>query len=145
MLTQKKFPYKPHESELERASNSYLVSLVAVVAGLPIPLLNLVASLIFLLGNQKSTPFVKWHAMHSFLSQIVLFLFNSFAFWSTLAIVFSKAEVNYLYISYMVFVVLYNIFEFISTIYLGIQTRKGIHVEILFFGTLTDRLVNKKR
>ena len=34
MITTAKFNYQPHDSELERASNSYLMSLVAVIGGL---------------------------------------------------------------------------------------------------------------
>ena len=36
--------YKPAEHELEAASNSYLMSLLAVMAGLPFPIINLLAT-----------------------------------------------------------------------------------------------------
>ena len=39
--------YKPAEHELEAASNSYLMSLLAVMAGLPFPIINLLASDVF--------------------------------------------------------------------------------------------------
>ena len=45
MISNTTFYYKPNESELERASNSYLMSLVAVIGGLPLPILNLLASI----------------------------------------------------------------------------------------------------
>ena len=61
MIANTTFYYRPNESELERASNSYLMSLVAVIGGLPLPILNLLASIFFYLGNRNSTPFVKWH------------------------------------------------------------------------------------
>ena len=41
MISNTTFYYRPNESELERASNSYLMSLVAVIGGLPLPILNL--------------------------------------------------------------------------------------------------------
>ena len=53
MITTAKFNYQPHESELERASNSYLMSLVAVIGGLPLPILNLMASIFFYLETEK--------------------------------------------------------------------------------------------
>ena len=49
----------PGEHEAERASNSYLMSVVAVMAGLPLPIFNLIASIIFFFGNRKSTYFVR--------------------------------------------------------------------------------------
>ena len=49
------FPYKPDDYEAEKASNSYLMSVVAVIAGLPLPIINLVATAIFFLGNRKGT------------------------------------------------------------------------------------------
>ena len=38
----------PHEDEKERASNCYVMSLVAVMIGLPMPIINLLATGIFL-------------------------------------------------------------------------------------------------
>ena len=46
-----KFIYEPGEHESEKASNSYLMSLIALIAGLPLPIINLIATLIFYLGN----------------------------------------------------------------------------------------------
>ena len=80
MITTTKFNYQPHDSELERASNSYLMSLVAVIGGLPLPILNLMASVFFYLGNRKSTAFVKWHCTQALVSQLGLFFFNSAGF-----------------------------------------------------------------
>ena len=41
------FAYEPSEHEAEKASNSYLMSLIAIIAGLPLPIINLLATLIF--------------------------------------------------------------------------------------------------
>ena len=46
------FAYEPGEHEAEKASNSYLMYLVAVIAGLPLPILNLLATLVFYMGNR---------------------------------------------------------------------------------------------
>jgi len=132
------FPYKPGEHEAEKASNSYLMSLVAVVAGLPFPIVNLVASVIFYLGNRKGTYFVRWHATQSMLSQLGLVFFNSVSFWWTISIVFGDENVSNRYFAYLFTVIILNLFEFISTIYAAIETRKGKHVDFWFFGSLTD-------
>ncbi|MCC9072562.1 hypothetical protein LNQ49_13330 [Flavobacterium sp. F-65] len=133
-----KFKYKPYDSELERASNSYLMSLVAVLGGLPLPIMNLLASVFFYLGNRKSTAFVKWHCTQALLAQLGLFFFNTVGFWWTISIVFREGQFTNTYIAYMLTVVGFNLLEFIFTLYLAGQTRKGNHIEIYFFADITN-------
>ncbi|MDP1993761.1 MAG: hypothetical protein Q8K40_00805, partial [Ignavibacteria bacterium] len=61
MISIKPFTYKPDEYEAEKASNSYLMSMVALIAGLPLPIINLIATVIFYVGNRKGSYFVRWH------------------------------------------------------------------------------------
>ena len=49
------FAYKPTEAEAEKASNSYLMSLIAIMVGFPLPIINLMATLFFYIANRKST------------------------------------------------------------------------------------------
>jgi hypothetical protein len=42
------------------------------------------------------------------------------------------------YIGYIITILIFNISEFIATIYSAIQTRKGIHVKWFFYGNLTN-------
>lgn len=143
MISNSTFYYRPNESELERASNSYLMSLVAVIGGLPLPILNLLASIFFYLGNRKSTPFVKWHCTQNLLSQFGLFFLNSTGFWWTVSIVFNDEKVTNYYLGYMITLVLFNLAEFISTIILASKTRKGIHAELFLFSDLTNLIIKK--
>jgi len=143
MISNATFYYRPNESELERASNSYLMSLVAVIGGLPLPILNLLASIFFYLGNRKSTPFVKWHCTQNLLSQFGLFFLNSTGFWWTVSIVFDDEKVTNYYVGYMITLVLFNLVEFISTIILASKTRKGIHAELFLFSDLTNLMIKK--
>ena len=46
MITKTKFNYEPLEHEFEKASNSYLMSLMAIIVGLPLPIINLIATFI---------------------------------------------------------------------------------------------------
>lgn len=135
------FHTKPTETEAEKASNSYVMSLLALMAGLPFPIINLVATLIFFLANRKSTYFVRWHCTQALLSQSTVLPMNSAATIWTLTIVFGSNVVTDNYIAYLITVLLFNISEFAATIYAAIQTRKGKHVEWWFFGTLTNILL----
>jgi uncharacterized Tic20 family protein len=143
-MTTTKFPYKPVDSECERASNSYLMSLVAVVAGLPLPIMNLLASVFFYLGNRKSTPFVKWHCTQALFAQLSMFFFNTIGFWWTIGMIFQDGKVTNYYIGYMITIVVFNIIEFFGTLYLATQTRKGKHVQMYFVSDITNLICRTK-
>ncbi|HSY61187.1 MAG TPA: DUF4870 domain-containing protein [Cytophaga sp.] len=138
------FAYEPSEHEAEKASNSYLMSLMAVIAGLPLPIINLFATVIFYLGNRKGTYFVRWHCMQALLSQLSLFFINSFGFWWTVSIVFTSEEITSKYIAYIIALIIFNLVEFVATIYAAIQVRKGVHLEWWFYGELTNLICKSK-
>jgi uncharacterized Tic20 family protein len=137
MIELNKFAYTPEEHEAEKASNSYLMSLVAIIAGLPLPIINLIATLIFYLGNRKSSYFVRWHCTQALLSQLSMLFINSYGFWWTVSILFTEEKVTNNFIAYLIAAFIFNLAEFIATIYTAIQTRKGIHVEWWFYSNLT--------
>ena len=138
MINVLKFKYVPGEHESEKASNSYLMSLIALIAGLPLPIINLIATGVFYLGNRKGTYFVRWHCTQALLSQLSLLFINSFGFWWTMSIIFGGETITSNYIAYLITAIIFNLIEFIATIYTAIQTRKGIHVEWWFYGNLTN-------
>lgn len=140
MIQKNKFSYTPSEHEAESASNSYLMSLIAIAVGLPLPIMNLVATLIFYLGNRKSTYFVRWHCTQALLAQLSMLFVNSYGFWWTMSIVFSDEIISNNYIAFIISAFIFNLTEFIATIYTAVQTRKGNHIELWFFGALTNRL-----
>jgi uncharacterized Tic20 family protein len=144
MIASKKFNYKPNDSELERASNSYLMSLVAVLGGMPLPIMNLLASVFFYLGNRKSTPFVKWHCTQALFAQLGMFFFNTVGFWWSISIFFGEGKATNYYVSYMITIIVFNLIEFISTLYLATQTRKGNHLEMYFFSDVTNLICKTK-
>jgi hypothetical protein len=132
------FDYKPTDHESEKASNSYLMSLVALVAGLPLPIINLIATFFFYISNRKSTYFVRWHCTQALISQAALLCMNSFGFWWTVSIVFGDEQVSNRYFAYLITAFCFNIFEFISTIYCAVESRKGKFVKQFFFGNITN-------
>jgi hypothetical protein len=135
------FPYTPDEYETEKASNSYLMSLVVIMVGLPLPIVNVIASAIFYFANKKSARFVRWHCTQTLLAQGFTLPVNAAGLYWTLGIIFGRTTVSNNYIAYILTIILFNLVEFIATIYAAIQTRKGKHVVWWFFGPLTDTLV----
>lgn len=143
MIKKGKFKYNPLDHEAESASNSYLMSMIAIIIGLPLPIINLLATLFFYLSNLKSTYFVRWHCTQALLSQLSVLFINSYAFWWSISILFSDEKLSSNYLAYILIVILFNLIEIITTIYTAIQTRKGIHVEWFFYGTLTNLICRK--
>ena len=138
MNTRNTFSYKPEEHEAEKASNSYLMSLVVLIFGLPLPIVNLIASIIFYFANQKESHFVRWHCTQALISQFSLFIINTCGFWWTIFIVFGTEKVSTIYLTYIITIIIFNIIEFAATIFTAIQTRKGFHIEWWIYGSLTD-------
>lgn len=133
--------YKPTEYEKERASNSYLMSVVAIIVGLPLPIINLLATALFFFGNLKKSRFIKWHCTQALLSQLTIFVINSFGYVWTLKVIFSeKTEATNSYFAYIAVLLLFNLIEFIASIMLAIKVRKGIHVQWWLWGSLTNNI-----
>jgi uncharacterized membrane protein len=128
----------------EKASTSYLMSMVAIMAGLGLPLFNLIATFIFYMANRKESFFVRWHCTQALFSQLFLLLFNAPAFAWLMTIIFGSNEFNNNFFAYISVVLLINLIEFIATIYTAIQTRKGKHVEWIIIGPLAHSLVKPR-
>jgi len=144
MITTSDFHYQPSEHELEKASNSYLMSLIAIMGGLPLPIINLIATFVFYLGNRKGTYFVRWHCIQALFSQLFLLPFNSVGFWWTISIIFTPETITSNYIAYMITIFIFNLVEFVGTIYAAVVTRKGQHIEWWVIGGLTNLIVKDK-
>jgi uncharacterized Tic20 family protein len=137
------FTYPPNDYEAEKASNSYLMSLIALMVGFPLPIINLLATLLFYLNNRKALPYVKWHCTQALLSQLLIVVINSIAFSWTMAIIFGKPSISDAYIAYLLTIFIFNVSEFLVTIYTAIETRKGKHVEWWLFGPITNLIIKK--
>lgn len=144
MIQNTSFAYTPSEEESEKASNSYVMSLIAIMVGLPLPILNLLATFIFFLANRKASYFVRWHCMQALLSQLSLLVINSVLFWWTVAIVFQNETADNRYFAYLIVALTFNLIEFIVTIYTAIQTRKGKHITWWFYSDLTNAICKER-
>jgi uncharacterized membrane protein len=116
----------PHE--YEQASNSYLMAVVSVIAGIPLPIINLIAAIGFYLGHRKSTYFVRWHCIQSIIGQALLIPFNSIAFGWTIGVIFGNREASTAYWIYIITILWFNIFEFIVVLYTASKVRNGHNI-----------------
>ena len=133
----------PYEDEKERASNCYVMSLVAVMIGLPMPIINLAATGIFYLMSRKGTFFVRWNSIQALVSQVPLFIMNNILFWWTIRILFCYTNLSSAYIAYFITVNLYNIYDFVETVRSAVQTRKGKIHKWYLYSTITDKICKR--
>lgn len=130
--------YHPSDSEREKAANSYLMSLMAAMVGLPLPIVNMLATVIFYLANRKRTYYVRWHCTQALISQIPLYFTNTVLFWWTVRLLLGYESLTSFYFAYFFTVVLFNVIDYIATIYSAVKVRKGEQVEWYVYGGLTD-------
>ncbi len=133
----------PHEDEKERASSCYVMSLVAVMIGLPMPIINLLATGIFYFMSRRATFFVRWHSIQALVSQVPLFIMNNILFWWTVRVLFSFTDLSSAYIAYFITVNLYNIYDFVETVRSAIVTRKGGTHRWYLYSTITDKICSR--
>ncbi|MBS1773855.1 MAG: DUF4870 domain-containing protein [Bacteroidetes bacterium] len=136
--------YTPREDEREKASNGYLMSVMVIMAGLPLPIINLLATGLFYLFNRRASYYVRWHCMQALLSQLTILVINSIALTWTIRVFTGYSPFTNQYFAYMIMVIALNIFEIILNISAAVRVRKGKHVEYWFWGTLTQMLVAKR-
>ena len=143
MIAIKEFYYRPNLEERERASNSYLMSLVVIVVGMPVPIVNLIASGIYYLGNTKSTTFVRWHCIQVMFTQLFLFVINAIGVGWLLLILFGNWEAGNYFFAYLAVLFGFNLSELIGTIVSAVQIQKGLHPRWWLFGDLTDAVMSE--
>lgn len=128
----------PSFAEREKASNSYLVSLLVSVVGLPFPFLNLLAMFFFNYVHRRDTYFVRWHCMQAMFSQLGQFLINNVLWWWTVAIFLGPLAFGSTYIAFLITVLIYNFIDLIATATTASNIRKGASPQWYVYGVLTD-------
>jgi uncharacterized membrane protein len=135
-ITRKPYIY---EEEAEQASFAYLMTTLIVIVGLPMPIINVIGSIIFYLANRKkSSYFVRFHSLQSMLSQLCVVPVNAVGVSWTLGILFGDLHVTNYYVAYIITIVAFNILEFVSSVYAAVQVRKKADVRFWLFGPMTE-------
>jgi uncharacterized membrane protein len=130
------FERRLFNTEKEKASNAYLMSLVGLMAGLPLPIINLVASVGYYWSVRNSTAFVKFHAFQAMTSQFLVVAINAIGLSWTLSILFSDGSFSAAWAGWMAVLLFVNVTEWIGNIIGAIQARKGKLYGMYIFGPL---------
>jgi uncharacterized membrane protein len=134
-----------YEEEAEQASFAYLMTTLIVIVGLPMPIINVIGSVIFYLANRKKSYFVRFHCLQSMLSQLCVVPINAVAVSWTVVILTSNAQINNYYVAYIMTIIGFNILEFASSIYAAVQVRKKLDVRFWLFGPITELIYKPQK
>jgi uncharacterized membrane protein len=130
-------PEEISKREKEDGMGAYLMMFAGIAAGLPLPILNLLASVIYYYVNKDKSRFVKFHSLQSLWSQLPTTLMNAvLLFWTLQIFFFESFELTDVYWGYLMAVVIANLLYFIFSIVGAAKARKGKMYYFIFFGKL---------
>ncbi|MGB0870888.1 MAG: DUF4870 domain-containing protein [Flavobacteriales bacterium] len=144
-------------SDREDAMGSYLMMFGALAVGLPLPIINLIASVVYYILNAKKSRFIKFHALQSMWSQLPTTLMNAGLIFWTFAKLIPEIEENpnvenfefltadNLYWGYLISVIIANLLYVIFSIIGAVKARKGEMYYFMFFGKLAYHMAYKKK
>ncbi len=132
--------------EMEDAMGAYLMMFASVAVGLPLPIINLIAAIIYYYTNKSKGLFVHFHALQSLISQLPTTIINAIGiFWAMRIFVFQNWEYTDTFKGYIAMLIALNLMYFIFSIVGAMKARKGKMYYFLFFGRLSYERVFKVR
>jgi uncharacterized Tic20 family protein len=125
--------------EREDAMGAYLMMFASIGAGLPLPIINLIASIVYYYVNRGKSRFVRFHTHQSLLSQFPTSLINAgLVFWSAQIWLFQNLDFpGNVFWGYFWMAVAANLLYFIYSIVAAVKARKGQFYYLIFFGRLS--------
>ncbi len=118
-------PEEITERERDDAMASYLMMFASLAVGLPIPLVNLVASVIYFLVNRKTSRFVAFHALQALLTHVPVVLLNAGLVAWLVTILATQSGFHPGFFWYLFFTVLVNIAYIVWSIVALVHAHKG--------------------
>ena len=129
----------------EDAMGAYFMMFATTAMGLPLPILNLVASIIYYFVNRDKGKFVQFHTLQSLYSQIPVSLLNSGLVAWTIVNFAKDFDFTSMYWGYLVMTAVAVLIYFAFSIVGAVKARKGIFYYFLFFGKLAYHQVYRIR
>ncbi|HUI69835.1 MAG TPA: DUF4870 domain-containing protein [Spirochaetia bacterium] len=125
------------QRERDDAMGAYLMMFASLAVGLPIPLLNLVASVIYFFVNKKTSAFVAFHALQALLSHIPVVLLNAGVVAWIIANVATHSSSWGWFLWYLFFSILVNLTYVVWSIVALVHANKGRFFYMPFFGRIS--------
>ena len=123
--------------EKEDAMGAYLMMFATLAVGLPFPLLNLIAAVIYLLLNKGKSRFVYFHSLQSLYSQIPVSVLNAIlVIWFIICLI-PEADFSREFIAYAITTGIANIIYITFSLIAAVKARRGIFYYFIFFGRIS--------
>lgn len=120
----------------EDAMGSYLMMFATSAVGIPLPILNLIAAIIYYYVNRSKGMFVRFHTLQSLWSQIPVTMLNTGLVTWTIVNLVKELEFTSFFWGYLIMAGVANLLYFVFSIVGAVKARKGIFYYFLFFGRL---------
>ncbi len=128
--------------EKEDAMGAYLMMFAALGAGLPLPVINLIAAVIYYYINKSKSRFVRFHSYQALISTIPTTLINAGAmFWGLRILIYEDWHVTNNFKGYVIAAIIANLAYFVIGIIAAIKARKGMYYYYIFFGKIAYQKV----
>ena len=132
--------------EKEDATGAYLMMFASTAIGLPLPIINIIASIVYYFVNRTKGRFVNFHALQSLYSQIPVSLLNSYVvIWAAVNIVIKKNPFTNVFWGLLITAGIITIVYFIFSIIGAVRAHQGRFYYFIFFGRLAYYQVFRKR
>lgn len=129
------------------AMGSYLMMFGSMAVGLPLPIINLLASIIYYYGYKNKSRFVKFHCLQSLYSQLPTSLLNAvFMIWTFRILFWGRignddydtgfADIGDFYWGFLITLIILNLVYFTFSLIAAFKARKGKMYYMFFFGKL---------
>lgn len=133
------------EREKEDASGSYLMMFATTAIGLPLPVVNMIASIVYYFVNRSKGKFVEFHALQSMYSQLFISIFNNYiVIWAIVNFV-NKHPFTNIFWGFAIAIGVFNLVYFIFSIIAAVRAHRGRFYYFIFFGRLAFIQSYRKR
>jgi uncharacterized Tic20 family protein len=128
-------PDEISERDREDAMGAYLMMFAAVAVSLPLPIINLVAAIIYYYVNRTKSRYIHFHCHQSLISQIPTTLLNwGLLFYAIKIWLLKDWQFDEYFVTYMGLVITTNIVYTVFSLIAAINARKGKMYYFIFFG-----------
>ena len=129
-------PEEIETREREDASGAYLMMFATTALGLPLPIINMIASIVYYFVNRSKGRFVQFHALQSMYSQLIVTAINSYlVIWAIVNLVDNNPFTNYFW-GLAIAAGIFNLIYFIFSIIGAVKAHRGRFYYFVFFGRL---------
>jgi uncharacterized membrane protein len=148
-------PDEVSSRDREDGMGAYLMMFASLGIGLPLPIINLIAAIIYYYVNRKKSRFVHFHTFQSLVSQLPTSILNAISVFWTFSLIFRQEDVFIeetsdfvelfpnMYVGYLIMVVIANLIYIIFSIIAASRAYKGRFYYMIFFGRIAYNYVYK--